>query len=443
MKKFDLPGPTGQLLQPMAGAGASRRQALAALLATGVAPQLLAQQGPRVDISGRNRQYPIAVASFRGEAQAPQRVAEIVRADLERSGFFRSIDASGQALDELSRPDMNAWRERAAGWLSAGSVNRQADGRFDVRFRLWDVVRGEDLGGQSYVVPPADLRLAAHRIADFIYEKITGKPGIFSTRIAYVTKAGRYSLWVADSDGENAQAALTSPEPIISPAWSPDGRQLAYVSFESRKPVVYTHDVASGRRRLLANFRGSNSAPTWSPDGSRLAVTLTRDGGSQLYTISASGGEPSRIMQSAGIDTEPDFSSDGQFIYFVSDRGGSPQIYRVGSRGGAAQRVTFSGSYNISPSISPDGKYLAFVSRTGGGYRLHVMDLAGGGVQAVTDTNADESPSFSPNSELLLYATRQGGASALMTCTVDGSVKVRLAAKGGEIREPAWGPLLR
>ncbi|WP_244609973.1 Tol-Pal system beta propeller repeat protein TolB [Lampropedia puyangensis] len=419
----------------------TRRSAVTALLAAGAAPQLFAQS-PRIDIGGRDFQYPIAIATFRGEDQSPQKISAIVRADLERSGFFRNIDTSGVALDELARPDMNAWRQRTASWLSAGSVTRQGDGRFDIRFRLWDVARGEDFGGQSYLVPAADLRLAAHRIADFIYEKVMGQPGIFSTRIAYVAKAARYSLWVADSDGENAQAALTSSEPIISPAWSPDGKQLAYVSFESRKPVVYVHDVASGQRRLLANFRGSNSAPTWSPDGRRLAVTLTRDGGSQLYTIGAGGGEATRIMQSSGIDTEPDYSSDGQFIYFVSDRGGSPQIYRVGANGGAAQRVTFAGNYNISPSISPDGAYLAYISRTGG-YRLHVMELASGNVTPLTDTSADESPSFAPNSQQLLYATRLGGTSALMTTTVDGRVKVRLAAQGGEIREPAWGPLLR
>ncbi|RMX06049.1 Tol-Pal system protein TolB [Corticibacter populi] len=422
---------------------ATRRGALGALLAAGAVPAALAQ-GLRVEISGfEGRQYPIANVPFKGEVQAPQKISAIVRADLERSGVFRGVDASGVALDELSRPDLAVWRQRAAEWLNTGSINRTADGRFDVRFRLWDVVRGEDLGGQSYVVPAADLRLAAHRIADFIYEKVTGEPGVFSTRLAYVTKGQRYSLWVSDADGENAQAALTSPEPIISPAWSPNGAQLAYVSFESRKPVVYVHEVATGQRRLVANFRGSNSAPTWSPDGRRLAVTLTRDGSSQLYTIAATGGEPARIMQSGGIDTEPCFSSDGQFIYFVSDRGGSPQIYRVPSSGGGAQRVTFSGSYNISPALSPDGAYLAYISRTGGGYQLHLMDLASGTVTALTNTSADESPSFAPNSRLILYATREGGRSVLVTTTLDGRHKVKLSGQGGEIREPDWGPIQR
>ena len=416
-----------------------RRQVLAAILSL---PALPALAQFRVEVTGVGlTQLPIALAPFRGEAQSPQRISAIVQADLERSGQFRSIDAAGAALDEVSRPDMAQWRQKSADSLVTGSITRLADGRYDIRFRLWDVVRAQDLGGQSFVVSQGDLRLVAHRIADFVYEKLTGERGVFSTRIAYVTKAGgRYSLWVADADGENAQAALSSPEPIISPAWAPNGTQLAYVSFESRKPVVYVHDVASGRRRLIANFRGSNSAPAWSPDGRQLAVTLTRDGSSQLYTIDANGGEPRRLMQSSGIDTEPVFSGDGRTIYFVSDRGGAPQIYKVAASGGNAERVTFSGSYNISPSVSPDGRWLAYISRVGGAFKLHVMDLGTGAVSAITDTTADENPSFAPNSRLIVYATQQQGREALMTTTLDGKIKARLAGQGGDIREPDWGP---
>jgi TolB protein len=422
------------------------RRTLVKLLAAGTLPLALSAHAQfRVEVSGVGlTQMPIAIATFRGEAQAPQKMGAIVKADLERSGVFRSVDTGGVALDESTRPDLALWKQKGADSLVTGSVTPLADGRFDVRLRLWDVVRGQDLGGQSYAVSAADLRLSAHRMSDFVYEKLTGEKGIFSTRIAYVTKAAqRFTLWVADADGENAQSALASPEPIISPAWSPNGSQLAYVSFESRKPVIYAHDVASGKRRLLANFRGSNSAPAWSPDGRQIVATLSRDGGSQLYAIDANGGEPRRLTQSASIDTEPVFTPDGKSIYFVSDRGGAPQIYRMSASGGNAERVTFSGNYNISPAISPDGKYLAYVSRVGGAFKLQVMEIATNTVTQLTDTTADESPSFAPNSRLIVYATQQQGREALMTTTIDGKIKARLAGASGDIREPDWGPYSR
>jgi TolB protein len=399
----------------------------------------------RVEVSGVGlTQLPISIAAFRGQANSTQKISEIVQADLERSGQFRAVNAATGALDELSLPNLTVLRQSGSDALVSGSVSALADGRFDVRFRLWDVVKGQDLGGQSFAVASADLRLAAHRVADYVYEKLTGDKGAFSTRIAYVTKsAQRYQLWVADADGENPQSALASPEPIISPAWSPDGNQLAYVSFESRKPVVYVHNVGSGKRRLIANFKGSNSAPAWSPDGKTIALTLSRDGGSQLFLLSAQGGEPRRLIQSNSIDTEPVFAPDGQYIYFVSDRGGSPQVYKVSTSGQGVERVTFSGTYNISPAISPDGRWMAYISRVGGAFKLHLMDMNGGAVRALTDTSADESPSFAPNGKLLVYATQQQGREALMTTTLDGKVKARLNGQNGDIREPDWGPFYR
>ena len=397
----------------------------------------------RVEISGVGiTQIPIAVAGFRGEDNSPQKITQIVAADLERSGQFRSTPA-GAVIDEFSRPDFAPIRQKPADALLTGSVSRMADGRFDVRFRLWDAVKGQDLGGQSFVVVPSDLRLVSHRIADQVYEKLTGDKGIFSTRIAYITKQGpKHFLWVADSDGENSQAALSSQEPIISPSWSPSGNELAYVSFESRKPVVYIHDIASGKRRVLANFKGSNSAPAWSPDGKSLAITLSRDGGSQLFLIDAKGGDPKRLTQSSGIDTEPVFSADGSAIYFVSDRGGSPQIYRTPTMGGPVQRVTFTGSYNISPSLSPDGRWLAFISRVGAAYKLHIMDMVNDKTWPLTDTTADERPSFAPNGKLIMYSTQTQGKEALMTTTLDGKIRARLAGQTSNMREPQWGPFL-
>lgn len=441
MTVFSTRSLTGPERRAGHGPALTRRSLIAAALGL---PALNSLAQFRVEVTGVGlNQLPIAVAPFRGQAQTPVALAAVLMADLERSGRFKSIDAAASALDETSRIDFAQWRSRGADALVTGSVTRLADGRYDVRFRLWDSVAGQDQGGQAYVVPASDLRLAAHKAADYIYEKLTGERGVFSTRITYVGQTGRqFNLWVADADGENAQSALASPEPIISPAWAPDGRSLAYVSFESRKPVVYVHELSSGRRRLLANFRGSNSAPAWAPDGRTLALTLTRDGNSQIYLIDARGGEPRRLTQSSAIDTEARFSPDGRQIYFVSDRGGTPQIYRMPVSGGAAERVTFAGDYNISPALSPDGRSMAFITRTGGAFRLQLMDLGSGAVTALSDGGQDESPSFAPNGRLIVYASRQGGRDALMTTTLDGKIKARLAGKGGEIREPDWGPFL-
>ena len=395
----------------------------------------------RVEISGIGAtQVPLAVTRFRDEDRSGQAISAIVRADLERSGAFRIVDSSG-ALDERSQPQYPDWRARGADALVSGSASKLADGRFDLRFKLWDVVKGDELLGQALAVPAADLRLAAHRIADVVYEKLTGERGVNATRIAYVTRAAsRYTLRITDADGEGGQVALASPQPIISPAWSPDGRKLAYVSFEAGKAVVMVQDVGTGARRAVATFKGSNSAPAWAPDGRRLAVTLSRDGPAQLYLLDLEGDSLRRLATSTSIDTEATFAPDGQSLFFVSDRGGGPQVYRMPVAGGTAERVTFSGNYNISPAISPDGRLLAYVNR-GSGFRVMVMPLDGSAPPlAVSDTNDDESPSFAPNGRLLIYATRSGGRDVLMTTTLDGKIRTRLLSSGVDVREPAWGP---
>lgn len=396
----------------------------------------------RVEISGVGAtQVPIAIARFRDEDRTTQVLSAIVRADLERAGVFRGIDTTA-LIDEAGQPQMSEWRSKGADALVGGSVTRLADGRFDVRFKLWDVVKGKDLGGQSNAVAATDLRLAAHHIADFVYEKLTGEKGVFSTRIAYVTRSGtRYALRVADADGEAGQVALNSPEPIISPAWSPNGQELAYVSFEAQKAVVYAQEVASGKRRVIANFRGSNSAPAWSPDGQSLVATLSREGGSQIFVMGRNGENPRRVTSSPSIDTEATFSPDGRTLYFVSDRSGGPQIYRVPVAGGAVDRVSFTGDYNISPALSPDGRYMAYISRQSGAFKLYVAELSKGATpQAITDTRDDESPSFAPNGRLIIYATRSGGRDVLMTTTLDGKIKAKLVSTTADVREPMWGP---
>jgi len=420
-----------------------RRGLLAALAAGLIAAPALAQF--RVEITGvGGSQLPIAIPDFRDEARSGQPLASIIRADLERSGQFMIKDAGGAQLFEGSAINFSEWRTKGADALAAGSAAKLADGRWDIRYKLFDVVKGADLGGEAQAVAPDDTRLAAHRVADAIYQKLTGERGVFATRMAYVSKAGgRYTLRITDSDGEGGQIALASPMPIISPAWSPDGRELAYVSFESNKAVVWVQEIYTGKRRKLADFRGSNSAPAYSPDGNQLAVTLSRAGGSQLFLMNRDGSGVRRITQSLSIDTEPVFAPDGRSIFFVSDRGGGPQVYRMSSAGGAAERVTFSGGYNISPSISPDGRTLVYITREGGNaFRLCVMDLASGAVQKITDTTADERPSFAPNGRLIVYATRISGRDVLMTTTLDGRVKARLAS-AADVREPTWGPFRR
>jgi TolB protein len=400
----------------------------------------------RVEITGvGSQQFPIAIAPFARSGQVPADIDAIIRADLARSGLFRVVEAGSQPIAENAPVALADWKARGADALTIGGASRLADGRFDIRFRLLDTVKQAQLDGLSYTSPASDLRLTAHRIADRIYEKLTGERGVFATRIAYIVQTSRTSweLHIADADGANPQAALRSREPIISPAWSPDGSRLAYVSFESGKPVVYVHAVMTGERRAVANFRGSNSAPAWSPDGRTLAVTLTREGNSQVFLMNADGGNARRLTTSGGIDTEPCFSPDGQSIYFTSDRGGGPQVYRMPATGGSAQRVTFNGDYNISPRLSPDGKLLAYVARRSGRFQVHVLELASGQETPVTDTSRDESPSFAPNGRMLLYATEVNGRGILASASIDGRVRTRLSGPNGDIREPTWGPFIK
>lgn len=405
-----------------------------------------AQAQMTVEVRGAGRSLiPIAVTNFPGEAALPTALAQVVRTDLERSGLFKIIDTStvSPVPTEATQVNFADWKNRTASFLAMGSVVPAPDGRLTARVRLMDIDGGGDKGGFAFTLTPNLARVTAHKIADEIYQRITGDKGFFNTKIAYVKKSGpRYDLIVADYDGQNEQSALTSREPIISPEWSPDGTKLAYVSFENRKPQVWVHEIYTSKRTLVSNSKGSNSAPAWSPDSGTLAVTLTLSGLSQLYLIPSGGGQPRRLTSSAGIDTEPTYSPDGAYIYFTSDRGGGPQIYRVPAGGGEARRVTFSGTYNVSPKVSPDGKSLAYVSREGGVFRIATLDLTAGSgsEQKLTDTDKDESPSFAPNSKMILYATNIGGRGVLAMVSSDGQVKQRLSVGAADIREPAWGP---
>jgi TolB protein len=407
----------------------------------------LARAQLSIEITGAGAQrLPIAVAPFAGEAALGPGITSIVRADLERSGLFRILELPplSPVPTEASNVNYSEWRARLADALVLGSVAARPDGRFEVRFRLFDVVKQAERGGVAYTLTREQARATAHRIADFVYEKLVGEKGVFSTRIAYVVKRGsRYELQIADADGAGEETALASFEPIISPAWSPDGRRLAYVSFENKKPVVYVHSLLDGKRQVAANFRGSNSAPAWAPDGKTLAVSLSREGGSQIFLINPDGSGLRRLTSSTAIDTEPRYSPDGRWIYFTSDRGGSPQIYRMPAAGGEPQRVTFEGSYNVSPRLSPDGRMLGYITRNGGKFQVALLDLANRQVQIITDSDRDESPSFAPNGRMILHAAVINGRGVLSAVSADGRFKQRLSgAPGADVREPAWGPFI-
>ncbi len=397
-------------------------------------------------VGGASTTVPIAIVPFESESNWPLGISGIVSADLQRSGLFRLVSESG-IVPRPSRPEevkFTEFRARGADAVVVGSMRPQADGRVEVRFALLDAVKQTSLAAMSYVVTPAQFRATAHRIADVIYEKLTGDPGVFSTRIAYITRQGnRFELIVADADGGNPQAIVGSNEPLLSPAWSPDGSRIAYVSMENKKPVVYVQSMATGQRQVLANFRGSNSAPAWSPDGRRLAVTLTKDGGSQIFLINADGSGVQRLLNSPGIDTEASFTPDGKALLFSSDRGGTPQIYRLTIASGAIERLTFDGSHNVSPHATPDGKGFVFVRRDGGRFMVAIQDFATRQVQVLTAGPLDESPSIAPNSKLIIYAAQQGPRGILAGVSSDGRVKQRLVSPAADVREPAWGPLPR
>jgi TolB protein len=408
----------------------------------------IANAALEIEISGGGtQQIPIAIVPFGGAGSTKENISEIIAADLHRSGLFRVLETRGMAnlptkTDQIKYAEWTALQAQA---VTIGNVESVAGGKLKVSFHLMDALKQTQLAGMDYQISPNQARTTAHKIADIIYQKLTGQPGLFASRIAYITKSGkRYALQVADADGYNPQTVVSSNEPIISPVWSPDGNKLAYVSFEKKKPIIFVQSLTSGSRVVLANYKGNNSAPAWSPDGSKLAIVLTYGANSQIYTVDSTGGGLKQVTKSSSIDTEPTFSPDGSWIYFSSDRGGRPQIYKVSAEGGSPSRVTFEGGYNVSPRFSPDGKSLAYIRNDGGKFRVALQDLASGQVQLLSEGSQDESPSFAPNGRVILYATKVGGRGALAAVSSDGKVRQRLKeSSGGDVREPAWGPLAK
>lgn len=395
---------------------------------------------------------PIAIVPFGwdGQGMMPPSTAmsEIINSDLMRSGYFKVLPTG----DMLAQPhsgdkvDFKDWRMVKVDYLVVGQVIPEGAGGYKFRFQLFDVYRGEQLLGQMGSTTAANLRYSSHKVADMIYEKITGIPGAFATRIAYVTSAtnvgnSQVSLVIADSDGYNPQPILSSKEPVMSPAWSPDGRRLAYVSLEGKKASIYVQDIYSGQRRQVASYPGLNGAPAWSPDGNQLALTLSKDGNPEIYILDLGSQQTRRLTDHYSIDTEPAWSPDGNYIVFTSDRGGSPQIYRVSARGGNPERITFENNYNARASYSKDGQSLVMVTREQGQFRIGIQDLKRGGLKTITRGTLDESPTFAPNGRLVLYASKRGRQGILAATSVDGQVQQQLAWGSGDVREPAWSPV--
>lgn len=393
---------------------------------------------------------PIAVVPFgvsQGSPAPPQDIAQIIANDLTRSGRFSPLPVDDLPSRPSDRAAVNFADFRILGTpnLVIGKVNALANGLYKVEFRLFDVFRGTQITGYELDARPNELRQIAHQISDIIYEALTGERGAFDTRIAYVTEkktgdASVFALNVADSDGFNPQVVLESKSPIVSPAWSPDGRLLAYVSFEGERPRIFAQNLSTGTRQVVAAFPGLNGAPAWAPDGRHMAMTLSKDGNAEIYVMNIETRVLRRLTTGAAIDTEPAWSPDGKSLVFTSDRGGTPQVYQIPASGGRATRLTFEGKYNSRATFAPDGKSIAFVHGNKGTFRTAVLDLDNRAMRVLTKTTLDESPSFAPNGSMILYATSGPRGGTLAGVSTDGRVRQELATQEGDVREPAWSP---
>ncbi len=391
-------------------------------------------------VGAGEHQTPIAIVPFGGDARTAQIINDVVASDLTRTGLFRLIDASDKAPHDAAQVNYADWQGRGAEALVVGSITVEAK-RVGVKFQLLDAVKQSVLDAQAVSSTDGQLRAVGHRVADLIYTKLTGDKGVFSTRIAYVNRQDKkFRLVVADSDGQNEQTLLTQNAPIMSPAWSPDGSKIAYVSFAGAHAVVYVQSVFGNQRNVIADSRGSNSAPAWSPNGEQLAVVLSREGNSQIYLVTAQGKDMRRLTSDGGIDTEPNFSPDGRSLLFTSDRGGTPQIYQMPAAGGPITRMTFGEGNNYSPRYSPDGKIFVFTHQIRGKFYIATQDFQSGQMQIISDGGWEKKPSFSPNGKVVMYASEVGGRGILATVSSDGRVKQKMSTVSGDAREPIWGP---
>ena len=393
----------------------------------------------------------IAIVPFGwyGAGLPKEDVSAIIEADLQRTGQFAPVARE----DMLGRPQernevyYRDWSALDVDYLLVGKLTSTADGLM-ARYQLFDinaqkmVLEGRQPGRVD------TLRDIAHGVSDRVYEKLTGIRGAFSTKILYVSAIKRdvaeytYRLLQADVDGARERVVFESDAPILTPSWAPDGETIAYVSFETSRPAIFMHNLRTGVRTQLTNFKGLNGAPAWSPDGRQLAMVLSKDGSPDIYVMDVASRKLQRVTRHFAIDTEPSWMPDGKSIIFTSDRGGKPQIYQVTLANGYEERVTFEGRYNARARVVPDGSGIIMVHQSTDDYHIALMDIERGSMQILTETALDESPSISPNGAMLLYATKYRGKGILAAVSLDGGVKFRLPSRFGEVREPAWSPYL-
>lgn len=404
-----------------------------------------------IDVQGVSQPTPVAIVPFGWEGRSPDEpldVAAIISADLYRSGRFAPLDEAKMLQKPTDGADLDFqdWGFVGVEAVVIGKLIQTGENDYTLQFQLFETFSRRQLVGFRMPATRGTMRAAAHRAADMIYEKLTGIKGVFGTKVAYVTAEGNgnerlYSLVVSDQDGENDNKIMESKDPIMSPAWSPDSRQLAYVSFEGSKSSIFVQTLRSGNRFQVSNKPGINGAPAFSPDGRKLVVTLGGiEGNPDIYVLDITSRQTKRLTTHRAIDTEGTWSPDGRYIYFTSDRSGGPQVYRVSANGGTPERFTFEGSYNARPRLSPDGTRLAMVHNDRGNYRIAVMDIERKDLLVLSTGRQDESPSFAPNSDSLIYATRQGGDGVLETVSADGLIRQKMASGQGDVREPVWSP---